>query len=77
MSASERNEILRQLELLSAREYEIMMAIASGERPALTARRLKIHVKTVNTYRTRVLEKLELHSNAEVAVSAYKAGVLE
>lgn len=53
---------------LAQREREIAEALATGERPRVIAKRLGLSVKTVATYRKRILEKLGMHSNAELAV---------
>ena len=51
---------------LSDRELEVLRLYAAGVAPAAIAQRLKISVKTVSTYRTRILEKLELGSTADL-----------
>jgi two-component system, NarL family, invasion response regulator UvrY len=53
-------------EQLSNREYEIMCMIASGKRIKEIASELMISTKTVSTYRTRILEKMKMVSNAEI-----------
>lgn len=53
-------------EQLSNREYEIMCMIASGKRIKEIASELMISTKTVSTYRTRILEKMKMASNAEI-----------
>lgn len=57
---------------LSNRELQIFIAIGAGISPTLASQRLGIAVKSFSTYRARVLEKLGLESNAEVAVLAYE-----
>lgn len=52
-------------EQLSDREYEVFIKIASGKKATEIALELSISVHTVNTYRARVLEKLNLNSNVE------------
>jgi len=52
-------------EQLSDREYEVFIKIASGKKATEIAVELSISVHTVNTYRARVLEKLNLNSNVE------------
>jgi len=52
---------------LSPRESEIMMLLSRGISLTRIGERLHLSVKTVSTYRTRVLEKLGLQSNAELA----------
>jgi DNA-binding NarL/FixJ family response regulator len=61
---------------LSDREWEVMLAIAKGESPALTANRLGLSVKTVSTYRSRIVQKTGLKSNAEIAVAACRQGLI-
>jgi two-component system, NarL family, invasion response regulator UvrY len=53
-------------ELLSNREYQVMLLIAAGKVPKEIGDELSLSVKTVGTYRTRVLEKLRLKNNAEL-----------
>jgi two-component system, NarL family, invasion response regulator UvrY len=53
-------------ELLSNREYQVMLLIAAGKVPKEIGDELSLSVKTVGTYRTRVLEKLKLKNNAEL-----------
>jgi DNA-binding NarL/FixJ family response regulator len=51
---------------LSDREYEVMRMIASGKTATQIAKKLYLSVKTISTYRTRVLEKMRMKSNAEL-----------
>lgn len=51
---------------LSNREYQILRMIASGLSVKEIAARLFLSVRTVNTYRTRVLEKMHFKTNAEI-----------
>jgi DNA-binding NarL/FixJ family response regulator len=53
-------------ETLSTREYEVLLLIASGMPLSQIAGKLALSVKTVSTYRTRILEKMGLHSNADL-----------
>jgi two-component system, NarL family, invasion response regulator UvrY len=53
-------------ELLSDREFQVFQMIASGKTLAEIADSLSLAVTTVSTYRARILEKLNLHSNAEL-----------
>jgi two-component system, NarL family, invasion response regulator UvrY len=53
-------------EALSNREYQVMLLIAAGKAPKVIADELSLSVKTVGTYRTRILEKLNLKNNAEL-----------
>ncbi|MBV8223742.1 MAG: response regulator transcription factor [Verrucomicrobia bacterium] len=53
-------------ETLSNREYQVMLMIAAGKVPKEIGDELSLSVKTVGTYRTRVLEKMKLKNNAEI-----------
>ncbi len=53
-------------ESLSEREYQVLQMIASGKAVSDIAAELHLSVKTVSTYRTRVLEKMNLKNNAEL-----------
>ncbi|MBF0566255.1 MAG: response regulator transcription factor [Nitrospirae bacterium] len=59
-------------ENLSKREHEIMCMIALGKSLKDIAGELNINIKTVSTYRARILEKLKLESNAALVLFAYK-----
>jgi two-component system, NarL family, invasion response regulator UvrY len=53
-------------ELLSDREYQVLSLLASGRTVGEIAAQLSLSVKTISTYRTRILEKMHLNSNAEL-----------
>jgi DNA-binding NarL/FixJ family response regulator len=53
-------------ELLSDREMQVLISIASGKSTGEIAEELSLSVNTISTYRARVLEKLELNSNAAI-----------
>lgn len=53
-------------EKLSAREYRVMCLLASGETVSDVAGKLHLSVKTVSTYRTRILEKMNMKNNVEL-----------
>ena len=53
-------------EILSDREYQILQMIASGKTVTNIAEELALSVKTVSTYRARVLEKTGMRNNAEL-----------
>src|ERR1700688_1612739 len=53
-------------EALSNREYQVMLLIAAGKAPKEIGDELSLSVKTVGTYRTRMLEKMALKNNAEL-----------
>jgi two-component system, NarL family, invasion response regulator UvrY len=64
-------------ESLSDREYEVMRLLAKGNTPTEVSKLLSLSVKTVSTYRTRILEKLHLRTNAELTYYAIKNGLVE
>jgi len=53
--------------ILSTREFEIMIKIANGKSLQEIGNELFISVKTVSTYRSRIMEKMELSRNTELA----------
>ena len=53
-------------ETLSDREYQVLCLIASGKTVRAVAEELSLSVKTVSTYRSRILEKMRMNSNAEL-----------
>ena len=64
-------------EQLSDREFEVLRLLASGLTPTAIADKLCISVKTVSTYRARILEKMRMKTNAEIMRYAIKAGLVE
>jgi DNA-binding NarL/FixJ family response regulator len=64
-------------ETLSDREYEVMRLLAKGNTPTEVAKTLSLSIKTVSTYRTRVLDKLQMRTNAELTYYAIKNGLVE
>jgi two-component system invasion response regulator UvrY len=52
--------------LLSDREYQVLRLIGAGRTVSQIAEELSLSVKTVSTYRTRILEKMNLHTTAEL-----------
>jgi DNA-binding NarL/FixJ family response regulator len=67
----------RRFERLSDREFEILRLIASGKTPSEIALKLSISVKTVSTYRTRLLDKMNLKNNAELIHYAITNNLVE
>lgn len=53
-------------ETLSNREFEVMCMIASGKTVKEVADELSLSVKTISTYRTRILEKMKMKNNAQL-----------
>ncbi len=61
---------------LSDRELQTMRLIAAGDTTGEIAAKLGLSVKTVSTFRHRILKKLGLHSNVEIARYAQDQGLL-
>ena len=66
----------RAHESLSAREFEVFRLIASAKSVSEISRELGLSVKTVSTYRARILEKMGLSSNAELMQYAIRHGLV-
>lgn len=64
-------------ELLSEREFQVFIKLARGSTAGDIARELSLSVKTVGTYRDRVMEKMRLKSNSELTYYAMKNGLLQ
>ena len=64
-------------EMLSDREYQVMLMIASGKTVTEIADDLSLSVKTISTNRTRMLRKMGMKTNAELTYFAIKQGLTE
>lgn len=64
-------------ERLSAREQQVFLRIASGLMPKQIASELGVSIKTVNTLRERILEKMDLASNADLVRYAMRERLVE
>lgn len=64
-------------ELLSDREFQVMCMIASGKTVSEIADELSLSVKTVSTYRYRILDKMNLNSNAELTHYAFENNLIK
>ena len=62
---------------LSQREFQILCKLAVGRSVSEIARELCISVKTVSTYRARVLEKMKFATNADLTTYALKNGLMQ
>jgi DNA-binding NarL/FixJ family response regulator len=63
-------------ERLSVREFEVFRLLATGKSPTEIARMLNLSVKTVSTYRTRILEKTGFQSNADIVGYAIRSKLI-
>ncbi|MGB6604023.1 MAG: response regulator transcription factor [Steroidobacteraceae bacterium] len=62
---------------LSEREFQILCKLAVGRSVSEIAQELFISVKTVSTYRARVLEKMHLDTNADLTAYALRNGLVQ
>ena len=64
-------------EILSDREYQVMCMIASGKTLKEIADGLSLSIKTISTYRSRILEKMNMKTNAELTHYAIKNNLVD
>ncbi|WP_374668638.1 response regulator [Ramlibacter sp.] len=64
-------------EQLSEREFQVFLKLARGETAGEIAKALSLSVKTVSTYRTRLLEKMNLSSNSDLTYYALKNRLID
>jgi len=65
-----------RFELLTDRERQIYQLLAEGNSNKEIANRLSLSLHTVETHRWRIMEKLDLHSTAELVLSAVRRGMV-
>lgn len=61
---------------LSDREYQVMCMITGGKSSGAIAKELRLSVKTVSTYRSRILEKMNMKTNADLIRYCIENGLL-
>jgi DNA-binding NarL/FixJ family response regulator len=64
-------------ETLSERELQVFLRLAKGETIGHIADSMSLSVKTVSTYRSRVMEKMQLASNSDLTYYALKNGLIQ
>jgi len=64
-------------ESLSDREFQVMIMLAKGKSVAEIATEIFISDKTVATYRTRIMEKMQMKKNAEITIYALRNKLIE
>jgi DNA-binding NarL/FixJ family response regulator len=64
-------------ETLSDREYQVLLMIASGKTSSRIAEEMALSVKTVSTYRARILEKMKMKSNADLTYYVIKNNLID
>ncbi len=62
---------------LSERELQVFLRLAKGETVGHIATSMSLSVKTVSTYRTRVMEKMRLESNSDLTYYGLKNGLIQ
>ncbi|KAF1044763.1 response regulator [Xylophilus sp.] len=72
-----RKEDVPAHELLSEREFQVFLKLAKGETAGDIAKSLSLSVKTVSTYRTRLMEKMNLASNSDLTYYALKNKLID
>ena len=72
----ESHEINDRYELLTARERQIYQLLAEGNSNKEIANLLNLSLHTIETHRWRIMEKLDLHSTAELVLSAVRRGMV-
>jgi len=65
------------LETLSAREREVLVLVAQGHTNQAVADRLSLSVKTIESYRARLMAKLGLQNRAHLTQFAIEMGLLQ
>jgi two-component system invasion response regulator UvrY len=63
-------------ERLSNREYQVMLMLASGQSVTEVAEELCLSAKTITTYRTRILQKMDMKKNAELTLYAVRNNLI-
>jgi DNA-binding NarL/FixJ family response regulator len=64
-------------ELLSDREFEVLRLLSAGKTVKEIGAELALSVQTISTYRGRILEKLRLHTNADLVAYARAHGLID
>jgi len=64
-------------EQLSHRELQVFLRLARGETIGQMAESMSLSVKTVSTYRTRIMEKMRMESNSDLTYYALKNGLIQ
>ncbi len=76
-SEIDRHSSKKPHQLLSDREYQVMLLLASGKTVTETARELNLSVKTISTYRASILEKMNMKNNAQLTFYAVENDLIK
>jgi two-component system response regulator NreC len=71
-----RKHVSNPIDLLTAREREVLYLIAEGQTNKEAAMRLNLSVYTIEAHRSRIMEKLNLHSSVDLVRFAIRHGVI-
>lgn len=63
--------------VLSDREFEVLREIGSGKTVSEIAKQMSLSVKTISTYRARILEKMNLETNAQLTHYCFKNRIVD
>jgi two-component system invasion response regulator UvrY len=74
-AGSETNKPLHST--LSTREFQIFCKLAAGATVSEIAQELNLSIKTVSTYRSRILEKMNFKSNADITSYSLRNGIIQ
>lgn len=72
-----RKQAKSPLDLLTARERDVLQLVAEGNTNKQVAAKLNLSIYTAEGYRARVMEKLNLHSTGELVRFAMRAGLID
>lgn len=64
-------------EILSSREFQVMLMLASGKSLTEIGKEIHLSVKTISTYRSRILEKMKMDTNAQLTSYALENHLIE
>lgn len=73
----ERKDNVPPHEQLSEREFQVFLKLAKGESVSTIGEALSLSVKTISTYRTRLMEKMGLSSNSDLTYYALKTQLID
>jgi two-component system response regulator NreC len=76
-SAGARTDDRQRFDGLTERERQVVKLIADGRTNREIAERLHISIKTVETHRTHIMEKLDLHDRAHLVRYAVRKGLID
>jgi two-component system invasion response regulator UvrY len=72
-----RTDLEKPHEALSDREFEVLCLIGSGKTNREIAEQLSLSQKTISTYRSHILEKMNMKNNGELIVYALRQGLVD